>query len=621
MRLWVLLAILAGFIAISSNAQISYRLSLSTRVSSGADSLYVSLFAFRTTSSTSFAFGSSNLLFDFDTNSLNINRFGILNQGAWSNDISSGGNPLFYLNMLLGRGAQSNFLNLQIRQAGNTTLAGTVLPDNQQTLIARFWVGIKNCRATNTFRWKTLAPPTGAITNYQNLDIRSFATFQNPTAGPLHVPLLTPAPIFSLSQNSISFSWLGQPAAAGYRISLNRGQSWRNIGLSLSFDTLGLSGADSVSLLVEAISSCDTARSVLVIARLSGCLVFPNAPKAALDTSRCGFGRFVLKASGSGFQYRWYRASAGLLINRRSDTLSIDLNTAIDTFYVSSINALGCESQNRTRMIVRANTLPAAPIIVFKDSVCSGTAFEIIATGAQQNQTIGWQFPNGFRVINSNLDSSRVRVIANIAGNFTLAASLKNGACKSTTQNSLVVLAGSGLQIIASPIDSGATNTPITFGTAINFSSYFWDFGDGQFSSLSNPTHQYQTKGTYNIKLKVTQKNGRCPDSAIINYKVVEPSLIYVPNVFAPAAQIIENQTLKVYGANVSEQNFVFKIYNRWGVLIWQTNSFLQANQTGWDGRYQSTILQNYSIFTYILKGTFDNGTRFDKTGTIMLIN
>ena len=39
-------------------------------------------------------------------------------------------------------------------------------------------------------------------------------------------------------------------------------------------------------------------------------------------------------------------------------------------------------------------------------------------------------------------------------------------------------------------------------------SSWFWDFGDGQFSALQNPQHQYSTNGFYTVKLTAQNLNG-----------------------------------------------------------------------------------------------------------------
>ncbi len=44
--------------------------------------------------------------------------------------------------------------------------------------------------------------------------------------------------------------------------------------------------------------------------------------------------------------------------------------------------------------------------------------------------------------------------------------------------------------------------------TSLNYSSSYWDFGDGSFSTLDNPAHTYTYAGKYKVKLKVTGDAG-----------------------------------------------------------------------------------------------------------------
>ena len=38
--------------------------------------------------------------------------------------------------------------------------------------------------------------------------------------------------------------------------------------------------------------------------------------------------------------------------------------------------------------------------------------------------------------------------------------------------------------------------------------SYLWNFGDGNTSTLENPTHTYQNRGSYSVSLTITTANG-----------------------------------------------------------------------------------------------------------------
>ena len=79
-----------------------------------------------------------------------------------------------------------------------------------------------------------------------------------------------------------------------------------------------------------------------------------------------------------------------------------------------------------------------------------------------------------------------------------------------------------------------------------------------------------------------------------------------------------------VNGGGVNDKVFVrgfgiaklsFRIYNRWGQLVFQT-----ADQaTGWDGRFKGA-LQPMDAYAYQLDVQFSDGTRATKKGDITLI-
>ncbi|MFN5323737.1 MAG: PKD domain-containing protein [Bacteroidota bacterium] len=53
---------------------------------------------------------------------------------------------------------------------------------------------------------------------------------------------------------------------------------------------------------------------------------------------------------------------------------------------------------------------------------------------------------------------------------------------------------------------------------SINSNSYLWDFGDGNSSTLLNPTHSYASSGTYLVTLTATNCFSTSTDSIILNF-------------------------------------------------------------------------------------------------------
>lgn len=81
----------------------------------------------------------------------------------------------------------------------------------------------------------------------------------------------------------------------------------------------------------------------------------------------------------------------------------------------------------------------------------------------------------------------------------------------------------------------------VSFGLATggNSSSYYWDFGDGNTSTLATPTHTYSTLGNYTVILVLTSFNGTvctyvttvqigppgCLDPSLIDFSVTCPTI------------------------------------------------------------------------------------------------
>jgi len=81
--------------------------------------------------------------------------------------------------------------------------------------------------------------------------------------------------------------------------------------------------------------------------------------------------------------------------------------------------------------------------------------------------------------------------------------------------------------------DSSSCTGIIKFigSTSQSYTSYFWDFGDGTFSYITNPVHTYNSSGIFDVKYKVTNCIGT--DSLIVTNCItinLEPSPVVTHN-------------------------------------------------------------------------------------------
>jgi len=87
---------------------------------------------------------------------------------------------------------------------------------------------------------------------------------------------------------------------------------------------------------------------------------------------------------------------------------------------------------------------------------------------------------------------------------------------------------------------------------------------------------------------------------------------IFVPTAFTPGNTI--NNIFRPIPVGVSSLQF-FRIYNRWGQLVYNTTTL----GAGWDGRI-SGVLQATGSYVWIVQGTSYLGKTIFKKGTVVLI-
>ncbi len=152
---------------------------------------------------------------------------------------------------------------------------------------------------------------------------------------------------------------------------------------------------------------------------------------------------------------------------------------------------------------------------------------------------------------------------------------------------------------------------------SLGAATYSWNFGDGTGSNASNTVHVYNSPGTYNVSLVVS--NGTRSDSLIrMNCVAVDSCVVwdcgklFVPNFFSPNNDGI-NDKLCVYGQCL--ESLSFSIFDRWGEKVFET-----TDQTvGWDGRYKGQM-ENAGVFMYSFNGTLTTGEKINKKGNITLM-
>ena len=155
-------------------------------------------------------------------------------------------------------------------------------------------------------------------------------------------------------------------------------------------------------------------------------------------------------------------------------------------------------------------------------------------------------------------------------------------------------------------------NVPVRFTNLSTFAdTYLWEFGDGETSTAFAPVHEYNATGKYSARLTAYSKAG-CSGVYDLPVDVIVNPLLDVPNAFTPGKFGV-NSIVNVRGFGIVK--LAWKIYNRWGQLIFES----AAKSIGWDGTYKGK-LQPTDVYGYTLEAEFSDGKKVRKTGDITLL-
>ncbi len=157
------------------------------------------------------------------------------------------------------------------------------------------------------------------------------------------------------------------------------------------------------------------------------------------------------------------------------------------------------------------------------------------------------------------------------------------------------------------------------YNLASGYTSFYWTFGDGDTSFVMHPEKTYTDTGTYQAILHVLNSNG-CPDQYPLQLKVNPYYILVVPSGFSPGGnqggEYDPNSTDNdvFYPFTDFVRDYEFKIFNRWGELVFVSN---QLN-IGWDGYYKGKLAQQ-DVYIWKLNITYTDGFKVSKTGDVTL--
>jgi gliding motility-associated-like protein len=233
--------------------------------------------------------------------------------------------------------------------------------------------------------------------------------------------------------------------------------------------------------------------------------------------------------------------------------------------------------------------------------------------GAHEVNTWNWTI-NGGPPVTTRTHS----VIFSSASTNSVQLYVSNGTCSDTASAVIIfnneVKASFEMDNIICPED-GLAVTNTSTGTIDNWR---WNYDVAGTSTLKDPPPflfpAINREAYYTVKLTVTSLTLGCSDSARKTVTVLDHCYIDVPNAFTPNNDGL-NDFFRPHNA-LKADNYNFKVYNRWGQLVFSSRNW----QEKWDGRING-VLQSTGTYVWMLSYTHrDTKQPVFRKGTVTLI-
>jgi hypothetical protein len=344
------------------------------------------------------------------------------------------------------------------------------------------------------------------------------------------------------------------------------------------------------ALVLSASNGCDSVATLNLTINPA-----PPPPLVNASVNICQFAQPVVLSAAGVYPLIWYTSATA---STGSSTPPVVSTTSWgnSNYYVSQING-NCESP-RSVITVRVTRKPILGVDQ-ELSICYGDAVNLQSLYYTNNLSPQWTL-NNIHVTNpTNVSAS---------GTYQLVGT-NNSGCTDTALVHLIVHP----QIFANagPDDNAVYNETYQLNGS-GGSNYLWSpAADLNNSSIPNPT-TVLTEDTQ-FTLTVSDDYG-CSDIDTVNIRVLKGPSFYVPNAFTPNGDGLNDNFKPTY---VGIQKLVyFRIYDRFGALVFETSNIGKA----WNGIYKGKM-QNTANFVYIVKGIDKNGVEKVLKGNVLLIH
>ena len=287
-------------------------------------------------------------------------------------------------------------------------------------------------------------------------------------------------------------------------------------------------------------------------------------------------------------------------------------------FYIKATKTVGCTITKPVKVTV--NSIPTVTMKA-PDSICTGLTANIEITG-QGSAPWSFQYSDGsqtYFVNNINTQQYTLRVNPTQTTTFTITSVNDRFCTNRNPQNNRVTIR------LSNPIPGtrlkellvSANKPTILKGRNLQGYTYQWQPSIGLNSYTSpSPTFDFNQQVDYRINMTST---AGCVTTDTLLVKLVNASNpsasadFFLPNAFSPNGDG-RNDLFFPFAVNIIELKY-FRIFNRWGELVYETKSFGE----GWNGSYKG-LKQSPDSYMWTIEGVSEEGKTINKYGNVLLM-
>lgn len=164
-------------------------------------------------------------------------------------------------------------------------------------------------------------------------------------------------------------------------------------------------------------------------------------------------------------------------------------------------------------------------------------------------------------------------------------------------------------------------NAHSTFtNTSFDVNKSKWFVYDSILSEIFTDTNfhsgfDFKRSGEYSVKL-IVYNQYNCTDTFYLPNSITVDlhGIVTIPNAFTPNGDG-KNETFKPVVSGVKNEGYMLKIYDRWGMLIFETTNPYEA----WNGEVNGAPAVS-DVYIWLLEGFFATNERFTKKGQVTLL-